>query len=438
MAVTKDVSIRFPCRFSGTGTSPPGYGPPTPLTLTKVFVATRSRTGQRLPHYRRVIQEGGNATTPLSATWDTVSYSRGLTNLTIWYASNPSEKWTEKVEGDVVLRNGRYDRVPLNPTQDTSYADNQARAKFYKKLRQIRTSFSAPTFLGELRETLHMLRRPAAALWSNADGYLSALKKRKRESPRHWTKSISGLWLEHSFGWLPLLRDIEEAYKAYNRIGETKRRMLVSASFKAEYDRSRDVVNLGENASGIYFDHSRYYCDARLYEEVIVRYRGAVDAQVGTTEWDNMDLFGLNPKEFIPTAWELLPWSFLVDYFTNIGDILEASVVDTSNVAYVNRSVICRTRSFSAGDVKLDGPASIKTYSSSALGTYSGSFGAFELTRKTVLRSAGVGISLPRFQFDFDLSRGQLGNIAALLGSARALHPQNPRPLSAYLRPRRG
>jgi hypothetical protein len=30
-------------------------------------------------------------------------------------------------------------------------------------------------------------------------------------------------------------------------------------------------------------------------------------------------LLGLHPSEIASTAWELLPWSFLIDYFTNIG-----------------------------------------------------------------------------------------------------------------------
>lgn len=37
----------------------------------------------------------------------------------------------------------------------------------------------------------------------------------------------------------------------------------------------------------------------------------------------------------IPTAWEMLPWSFLIDYVSNIGDVISANLVSMENVAWV-------------------------------------------------------------------------------------------------------
>jgi hypothetical protein len=318
----------------------------------------------------------------------------------------------------------------MGPVSSTSFADNLARANFYKRLREVSIQMSGGTFLGELRETLRMLRRPAAALYSSADGYLSALNKRKRGSPKHWAKSIGGLWLEHSFGWMPLVNDINDAIKAYERAisEQLNRKKIISAGAKMKYDRSSALGPLGLG-SGEYLIQLTCRCDvdARLYEEHTVRYKGAVRAQVETTRWDNFKLFGFTTEDIIPTAWELLPWSFLADYFTNIGDILTSVTTSTSDVAYVNRSIITKTEHFARYRLNPARTANIESAGRTVL-LSSGRDAEVLLTRKDVTRSAGTGIQPPTFQMSLGLSDKQLMNVAALLTQARALHPQNPRP----------
>jgi hypothetical protein len=156
-----------------------------------------------------------------------------------------------------------------------------------------------------------------------------------------------------------------------------------------------------------------------------------LSTQAEMTTWDNWALFGFTPSEFVPTAWELMPWSFLVDYFTNIGDILTSSVTDTSSVRWVNRSII-KTSTLKAR-IAVDGPASISAIGAGWSGFVTSDPCEIEFKRKTVSRSPGVGISLPTFQLSFDLGDGQLGNIAALLGQCRLLHPQS-NPTTFHLR----
>jgi hypothetical protein len=36
------------------------------------------------------------------------------------------------------------------------------------------------------------------------------------------------------------------------------------------------------------------------------------------------EILGFDWSNFVPTLWEILPWSFAIDYFTNIGDVLSA------------------------------------------------------------------------------------------------------------------
>ncbi len=45
--------------------------------------------------------------------------------------------------------------------------------------------------------------------------------------------------------------------------------------------------------------------------------------------------FGLTLDEFIPTVWELIPYSFLVDYVTNIGAIIDGYSLNKSGLKWL-------------------------------------------------------------------------------------------------------
>lgn len=430
---TKDLSCSFPSRSFGSRELSSGLY--EPVTDDKITSATRTRTGTRLPNWHKIIEDGGNATTAMTAVWDTDDSEPA--NCYVRYNNNGNKNdWgIRRNSGDIVLHNTDRIMPRFNPSVSSTFVDNLARANFYGKLRDVNTQFYGITALGELRETAKMLRRPAAALWGKANGYYDALSKAKRASPKHWTKTLSGLWLEHSFGWLPLINDAKDIVKAYHRLHEKPKSKIISAGSKKSYDRSSELVP-GNWTAGT--EYRTRFCNggckfdgtARLIEHVAVRYKGKIAARVGAPRWDNWALFGFTPSEFAPSAWELMPWSFLVDYFTNIGDIISATCTSDATVCFVNRTEIHFTDYQMRFwlDAKETARTSIAFNNGKLEGSY-GSGGSCRKTRRTVSRQPNSGISLPRLQLSWDLSDGQLGNIAALLGQSRALHPQNaPRP----------
>jgi hypothetical protein len=341
------------------------------------------------------------------------------------YKLAPFNRWEETVIGALPVANGQLNRKVKAPTISTSFCDNQARAKFYKKLRKEAVQMSGPTFLGELQEALHMLRRPAGALYGHARDYSKAIQRAKKSDPKNWRQKLSGLWLEYSFGWVPLISDCQDAVKAWSRLGEKRPGKPISVSFQAYYDTHADPNFDNATLAIGSMPHAYVHTEAYASETHTVRYKGVLKPQAEMTKWDDWSLFGFTPSEFIPTAWELLPWSFLVDYFTNIGDILTSSVTDTSRVLWVNKTV--RQETIYRGRMTCDAARLRAAFNSNWDTSVSGNPGAFELKRKVITRSANSGISLPRFQFDFNLSDGQLGNIAALIGQMNTVHPQNLR-----------
>lgn len=403
-------------------------------TFVQTKTALRSRTGDRLPKWRKIIKDGGNATTSFSAEWETREvYPTSLKHVAQYKFD--ARKGIKGIRGYIGHSDGQSGRDPKTATISSSFADNLARAKFYKKINEARNQFSGTIFLGELRETLHMLRRPAAGLSDLIKGYLGNVKQRKRSHPKTWTKSLGDLWLENAFGWQPLINDIKDAAKAIQRLNEKRDSKIISAGGFDAKDSTSTLPSKDKGATeyftGLSGDRGLWLtCNATLYERCIVRYKGRLDAQVRTQGWDNWDLFGFRSEDFIPAAWELLPWSFLADYFSNIGDCLSSICVSTQGLAYVNRTEIKKT--YYSGKLACAGdfPSTNMNWGGNfTFVSVTGSPGGFNLTRRTVVRSANTGISYPTLQFNAGLNSGQLANIAALLATSRALHPQNPRPL---------
>jgi hypothetical protein len=428
MTITKDSSISFPARTEGKSWIGNGADPGWQVSLNKVITLTRTRTGTRLPHYRDVIEGGGNATTAMNATWDSLDYGRTRECRTTGrYVFSPFYISDYRVRGDVAICNSNWTLRFFNPSIGLSFVDNLARARFYKALKSAEAQFQGLVFLGEMRETLQMLRHPLQGLHNLGKDFLGKASKRKRSHPKSWQKDIGGLWLEQAFGWQPLMNDIKDAVKAWERVTKPVQTRNISAGSAKTYDTTQAVLSSFEKVGAEFTYPTVTGCVYRTTNSILrekhkVRYKGALRAQVDAPTWRNAKLFGFTPQDFVPAAWELLPWSFLADYFTNIGDILDASVVSTRRVRFVNKTSIRQTEHY--GTYELIPTKSIPTSNYVYIGGASDRCWHVS-KRKEVIRTPDTGIPMPQLQFNFNLTDGQLGNVAALLSQANSLYPQS-------------
>ncbi len=431
MTTTKDTSVSFPANHRGRTwlwNESNAWDSNVNFTIT----VPHTRTGTRLPHWHDVVSAGGNATTPLTAVHCSYDYSRLRNCFELWnYQGNPATFCRRETEGDTFISNNQWNILYSNGFMgvgfgDVGFVDNLAKAAFYKKLKALETLFQGYIFAGELLETLRMLRKPLVGIRSLSKDFLDTLRKRKRANPKKWLNDIGSAWLEQSFGWNPLLNDVSDAIKAYRRLMKPVKTYKINAGAKKSYDATKLNSSIYWPGGVPQYDNGNYYhaMSSVVRETRTIRYKGAVIAQVKGPSWQNNDLFGFEPENFIPAAWELLPWSFLADYFTNIGDILTASIVSTKHLAYTNRTELITVGKYGSFNIdKGANPGASWTF----LG-HSGSTRTHTLKKKTVSRSTDVDVPLPTLQLNFDLTAGQLANIDALLSQANALHPQhNPR-----------
>lgn len=297
-----------------------------------VAAVFNSATSTAMPGWRRRISLHSSATT--GRTIDRFKWYGGVGSAGVEFTHITSPKGKTNAS-DIWSGQFLYPTSWPSLPSDSSTADNEARMQFFKRAKNAQTAFSGLTFLGELRETLGMIRNPGRALRRGLDDYVKHVTKRARRAKKHsLNRIVSETWLEHVFGWQPLISDIKSAGDAlnrrlnrfassYTRISGKGRQE--SAAFDANLITLEDVW-----MQMVWRRLHRTYATVRYVAEI----RSVCENPIRA----DMNLFGASWGDIIPTAWELIPYSFLVDYFTNIGDVLNAWSVRKGDIAWCNRT----------------------------------------------------------------------------------------------------
>lgn len=309
-------------------TQPSLVGPD--IDLNRPILVDTVVYGSNLKDWRRRIQTGRDATTSLTGV--RTRYHPGSFNeLTFQMnALGCTQNRRNHVTGDCVHPN-MFTTVLALYSPVITEADNSAKRGVVSRIKPV---FDTGTFLGELHQTLKLIRDPAQQLRNSIDDYLAAVKR--LGSRRAGAKALASKYLEYAFGWVPLIADIDDGLKAINLLQKVPSRRYESFRVIGSSQITGAFANFSVN--GVLSD--RYA--VRGFDKVTatVVFRGLYEATPGANRRTAQNLLGYNPVDFVPSAYNLLPWSFLVDYFTNIGDIIDAWSVGRRNIRWVNRTLI--------------------------------------------------------------------------------------------------
>jgi hypothetical protein len=122
---------------------------------------------------------------------------------------------------------------------------------------------------------------------------------------RRKSKALADNWLEYHFGWEPLVKDIGSAIDVLQRPPPKKKKVVA---------KSQRVFPNVDHPSG----------SSPVWTEEVYTMKVRLSADISVS---NPNLYMANQLGFVnplSIAWELVPFSFVVDWFGNVGDVLSS------------------------------------------------------------------------------------------------------------------
>lgn len=183
-------------------------------------------------------------------------------------------------------------------------------------------------FLLQFQQLLNTLKAPLAGI-SQAISY--GAKGKKSQS----VGALSSQSLSIQYGILPAMKDIEDILKAFQKESHVRKTARGQASVNASLNWTRPFSTA--DATGTVTGSGTRVVTVRagtLYE----------------TAFDyGFSNFGLSVSNIPSIAWEMIPYSFVVDWFLNLGTLIEAlsPTIGTNRLAdwYTVRDVVTRHES---------------------------------------------------------------------------------------------
>jgi len=294
-------------------------------------------------------------------------------------------------------------------------ADNMALMQVLSRIRDAQAGFQGLTFAGELGEALRMIRNPAQSLRHRLAMHYDRVKKsahRSKSNAKEIRERAAGAWLESVFGWRPLLSDIDSGVEELARV------MTYTPDRVAVRGKGKDLRNLQEGSASTLEWGPLKLKRGPLITSYLneVRYYGAIGMESKDIS-AVASRFGVSWSEVAPTIWELIPYSFLIDYFTNVGDIINACAVNRAGIKWMAKGTLreaTRKRAYLVPETFIYKTSTERTSSSSFRPGRPGSS-----TVRSISRTAVSELGIPTLEFTVPGMSTKWINIAALLSSQK-------------------
>lgn len=421
----------FRYSYEGTTTTKHAPFPADPPVVSKGTVVALgpsyidSFNGQRQPRWRDLIRNHLQATTYASGKkYTDVVFPPMTASLKQISVGKVGPLYT-RIEGVFKAsgtHSGQTDAFTQAPSNVVNAVHADQVAKGIRTVQSLVSSMQTGEDVVELRKAAATLVNPLSTLRKSLVSYLTVLtKKSNRGSLRrmhpsnrktYMKKTLADTYLEYSFGWKPTVNAIASAYVGFQQQGNRVRYEPFEVQTTREFQSSDTEVGLTLSIPGtLYFGRVQ----VAKYTE---RWKGEVHSGADDNgRIGNMQLLGLTPDRWLPTVWNVLPYSWVADYFANIGDLITASTFRISDIAWACETkrhvttVRYSFRRYAYGLAYEDGPFTITTRQGNAGGGNS-HFEVVEFYRQPLTQFSVI----PPFRFKIpELWSKPWLNIGALL-----------------------
>lgn len=190
--------------------------------------------------------------------------------------------------------------VPYAPVSLADEAWSNVRSKVLDQ------DFNAPVFLAEASKTVDMVFGKAQQLHRAYRAFRRGnLVAARNALGVNSSKGWSNNWLEYKYGWMPVLQDIHGAARTLADIQYKPRNHVFHSRVKSV------AMWNGNGMNGAIHYEAKAWCRVRVNTPSL-----SLGNKIGL----------LNP---LTVAWELVPFSFVADWFVNIGDCIAESTAFT-------------------------------------------------------------------------------------------------------------
>lgn len=204
---------------------------------------------------------------------------------------------------------------------DVSSSENDDKA-FQKLIQNQNEGFKSIPFLGEFKETVGTAKHLSEIVTGRHNKayqlLVKNLVKRKRGSFSDVTKEIAEANLELQFGILPALTDFSGLMDAIKTasLNEKPAPSRMRGSYVTEQTKSsRGSINYSFQVE----TRNEMRC------KIISKFGATVNSEAWAPESMLQRDFGFSARDILPGLWELTPYSWLVDYFSNASDFVNLS-----------------------------------------------------------------------------------------------------------------
>lgn len=302
------------------------------LTLNYKRVCDDIKSGATNPKFRELIRRGGNATLP---------YTRQTVKKYVPFTIRGTSSWRS---GSYYIRGsgfatGFWPGATLVTDEDAAVRD-AALSKLKQKLSSQAGRHNVAVPLAEMLEFRGLVLDLLKTVPDFLTGYLRLRQAVKHRNVRSWKRSIRKLqkyWLTWSFAINPLISDISETGKAIAaHMGRSGNRNVVLTGTAGTSFRSGPIVT----TMGALPQAGVLNIVSSVQRNLSYRYTAGFNIDLLNNEdWGSLpDKLGFNLASVPLIAWELTPYSWLFDYFSNVSQFLDdmSFVVPSGITNYVS------------------------------------------------------------------------------------------------------